>query len=107
VLLLPVQNAGLRKPNKCRLILESFFINVSVVARYFIPKKGFAVSIVHMQINTVRQCRGKDKNCKKNALPKRAFFVAILLFLFQMESDVLIPAHLSRSPTFQLSNLPT
>jgi hypothetical protein len=53
----PVRNAGLPKPSKCRLIPESFFIGVPVVVLYFVLKLVFAVSIVHIRINTVRPAR--------------------------------------------------
>jgi hypothetical protein len=66
--LLPVRNAGLLKQNKCRPILESFFISAPVAARYFVPKQGFVVSIVHIQINTVHQSRGKRMNLTKHEI---------------------------------------
>ena len=53
-----VRNVGLRKPSKCHLILESFYISAPVAAQSFIPRQEFAVSIVHILINTVRPNRG-------------------------------------------------
>jgi len=54
-----VQNADLLEMNKCRLIPESFFINVPVVAQYFARKKVIVVFSVHIQTNIVRQSKKK------------------------------------------------
>ena len=51
---------GFAKPNKCRLILESLFINAPVAAQCFVLKREFAVSIVRMQINTAPPSKKKN-----------------------------------------------
>jgi hypothetical protein len=52
--LLFVRNVDLQKMSKCRLILESFFINAPVAAQYSAPKRVIVVSSVHIQLNYYR-----------------------------------------------------
>ena len=66
MLSLPVRNAGLPKPSKCRPTLESFFTSVPVAAQHSVPKREFAVCIVHTQIDIVHQNKKKKMNLAKH-----------------------------------------
>jgi hypothetical protein len=52
---------GLKNKSKCHQTLESCCIIAPVAAHPFNPRREFAVSIVHLPINTARRSRRKGQ----------------------------------------------
>jgi hypothetical protein len=67
------RNVSLLKLSKCRLILESSFINASVAAQYCDPKRAIVVFSVHIQTSIVH--RSKKKTLAKLRVCKSSRWV--------------------------------